>query len=124
LPAVSGERTLLTLVFQNLVGNAIKFARPGQPPKIHVAHRRDGAFHHLAIHDDGIGIEAEYADRIFVIFQRLHAKDEYPGTGIGLAMARKIVEHHGGEIGLDVEHDGPGTTIAFTLPALPEEPNQ
>jgi signal transduction histidine kinase len=118
LPAVRGDASLLTLVFQNLIGNAIKF-RSGPDPRVRVTAERDGAEWLVSCSDDGIGIDREYADRVFVIFQRLHPKDEYAGTGIGLAMCRKIVEHHGGRIWLDPDA-GPGTTFRFTVPALEE----
>jgi signal transduction histidine kinase len=118
LPTVLGEASLLTTVFQNLIGNAIKF-RSGPAPQIRLtAEPRDGEWL-ISCSDDGIGIDAEYAERVFVIFQRLHPKDQYAGTGIGLAMCRKIVEHHGGRIWLDADAR-PGTTFRFTLPALEE----
>jgi signal transduction histidine kinase len=118
LPAVRGEASLLTLVFQNLIGNGIKF-RSQEAPAVRVtAERQDGEWL-ISCSDNGIGIDAEYAERVFVIFQRLHGKDEYAGTGIGLAMCRKIVEHHGGRIWLAPDA-GPGTTFRFTLPALEE----
>jgi len=118
LPVVRGDASLLTLVFQNLIGNAIKF-RSDAPPEIRIAAERDGDRWLISCTDNGIGIDAAYADRVFVIFQRLHPKDEYAGTGIGLAMCRKIVEHHGGRIWLEPS-DGPGTTFRLTLPALEE----
>jgi light-regulated signal transduction histidine kinase (bacteriophytochrome) len=119
LPVVLGEASLLTAVFQNLISNALKF-RTGEPPRVAVTARRDGDFWLFSFTDNGIGIEPEYAERIFVIFQRLHDKAAYPGTGIGLAMVRKIIEYHGGRIWLDTA--GPaGTRFWFTLPALPEE---
>ena len=118
LPTVRGEASLLTLVFQNLIGNAVKFRSQTSPEvRIDVA-RRDGEWL-ISCSDNGIGIAPEYADRVFVIFQRLHAKDEYAGTGIGLAMCRKIVEYHGGRIWLDTDAE-PGTTFRLTLPALEE----
>jgi signal transduction histidine kinase len=119
LPTVTGERSLLAGVLQNLVGNAIKF-HGDEPPRVHVGARRDGEFWELSVSDNGIGIEPAYAERIFVIFQRLHAKEAYPGTGIGLALCRKVVEFHGGRIWLDPAPDGAGerhgTTFRFTLP--------
>jgi signal transduction histidine kinase len=118
MPTVSGDASLLTLVFQNLIGNGIKF-RSAETPAIRVTARRQGDEWAMSCSDNGIGIDPEYAERVFVIFQRLHAKDEYAGTGIGLAMCRKIVEHHGGRIWLDSDA-GPGTTVRFTLPALEE----
>ncbi|MFC5290358.1 ATP-binding protein [Actinokineospora guangxiensis] len=116
LPVVRGEAALLTAVFQNLVGNAVKF-RGEDPPRIAVAAVRDGEFWEFTFSDNGIGIQPEYAERVFVIFQRLHPKDEYPGTGIGLSMCRKIIEYHGGRIWLDPEY-APGTRFRFTLPAI------
>jgi signal transduction histidine kinase len=116
MPVVRGETSLLTAMFQNLLGNAIKF-RGEEPPRIRVeASKADGEWT-FSMTDNGIGIDPEYAERIFVIFQRLHTRDAYPGTGIGLAMTRKIIEYHGGRIWLDTE-SGPGaTTFRFTLPA-------
>jgi signal transduction histidine kinase len=121
LPVVLGEASLLTAVFQNLVGNALKF-RADEPPRVMVSARRDGEFWLLEFSDNGIGIEPEYAERIFVIFQRLHDKATYPGTGIGLAMVKKIIEYHGGRIWLDTTITV-GARFWFTLPALPEEEN-
>jgi light-regulated signal transduction histidine kinase (bacteriophytochrome) len=118
LPVVRGDRTLLVSLFQNLVANAVKF-RGADPPVVRIAARRLEAEWEFSCADNGIGIEPEYAERIFVIFQRLHAKEAYPGTGIGLALCRKIVEHHGGRIWLDAEH-APGTCFRFTLPIAEE----
>ncbi|MDO8209900.1 ATP-binding protein [Conexibacter sp. CPCC 206217] len=118
LPRVRGEASLLAGVFQNLIGNALKFHGEG-PPQIDVAVERVGDEWQFTVTDDGIGIEPDYAERIFMIFQRLHAKDVYAGTGIGLAMCRKIVEYHGGRIWLDTE-SRQGTTFRFTLPVLQE----
>ena len=119
LPVVLGEPALLTTVFQNLLGNSLKF-RGEDPPRLRVDAERDpgdpGRWL-IRFRDNGIGIDAEYAERIFVIFQRLHAKDAYPGTGIGLAMCRKIIEHHEGSIWLE-PGDGPGTTFVVALPVL------
>jgi signal transduction histidine kinase len=122
LPTVDGEASLLTLVFQNLIGNAVKFRADAAPEVRITAERQDGQWA-FACSDNGIGIEPEYAERVFVIFQRLHAKDEYAGTGIGLSMCRKIVEYHGGRIWLDTDNDS-GTTFRFTLPALEETDDQ
>jgi signal transduction histidine kinase len=118
LPSVRGEPTLLSAVFQNLISNALKFKGPSDPV-VNIEAERDGDLWKFSVHDNGIGIEPEYADRIFVIFQRLHPKDAYPGTGIGLAMCRKIVEYHGGTIWLKTDVDS-GTSFEFTLPAMPE----
>jgi len=127
LPHVLGEAPLLTQLLQNLIGNAIKF-HSDEPPRIHIGVRRDGDDWEFWCADNGIGIEPEYADRVFLIFQRLHAKETYSGTGIGLAMCKKIVEHHGGRIWVDEPAHGAspsGTTVRFTLPveripAVPE----
>jgi signal transduction histidine kinase len=119
LPTVRGEATLLSAVFQNLISNALKF-RGSHDPVVNIKAERDGDLWTFSVHDNGIGIEPEYADRIFIIFQRLHPKDAYPGTGIGLAMCRKIVEYHGGTIWLRTDVDA-GTTFQFTLPVAPED---
>jgi signal transduction histidine kinase len=118
LPVVMGERPLLAAIFQNLVGNALKF-HGDAPPVVRVEARRDGNEWAVAVSDRGIGIEPQYAERIFAIFQRLHTKEAYEGTGIGLALTRKIVEHHGGRIWLDTEVER-GTTFRFTLPVAEE----
>jgi light-regulated signal transduction histidine kinase (bacteriophytochrome) len=116
LPVVLGEASLLALVFQNLIGNALKF-RSDEPPIVRVRADRDGDFWQFTVADNGIGIEPEYADRIFIIFQRLHPRTSYEGTGIGLAMCRKVVEYHGGRIWLDTTtHEG--STFHFTLPVM------
>lgn len=120
LPRVSGERPLLVQLFQNLIGNAIKF-RGDRQPEIRIgAQRRDDESWELSCSDNGIGIEPQYAERIFVIFQRLHGKDEFSGTGIGLALCKRIVEHHGGEIWLDTSAAA-GTTFRWTLPAATDD---
>lgn len=121
LPEVNGDPVLLGQLFQNLLGNAIKF-RADEPPRVHIGavERADGMWEFACV-DNGIGIDAAYADRIFLIFQRLHPKDEYTGTGIGLALCKKIVEYHGGEIWLDPTPDEPGTTIRWTLPEHRQE---
>ena len=117
LPVVLGEASLLTAVFQNLLSNALKFTGE-QAPRISVSARREGEHWLFSFSDNGIGIPAEYADRIFVIFQRLHDRAAYPGTGIGLAMCRKIVEYHGGRIWLDTTVTS-GARFCFTLPVRP-----
>lgn len=116
LPDVRVEPALLTAVFQNLIGNALKF-HGEVPPEVRVTADRDGDDWVFAVRDNGIGIEAEYADRVFALFQRLHSRSAYPGTGIGLAMCRRIVEYHGGRIWLDTEAGDEGATFRFTLPA-------
>jgi signal transduction histidine kinase len=119
LPHVRGEAPLLTQLLQNLVGNALKFQAEGRPGRIRISAVRNGAEWEFACADNGIGIEPEYADRVFVIFQRLHPKDVYGGTGIGLAMCKKIVEYHGGRIWVDPDVTE-GATIRWTLPAIVE----
>jgi len=105
-------------MFQNLIGNALKF-RGEDAPHVRISARTedDGEWWTITVADNGIGIDAEYAERIFVIFQRLHSRASYEGTGIGLAMCRKIVEHHGGRIWLGTNGGSPGSTFNFTLPA-------
>ena len=117
LPEVMGDPTLLGMLWQNLIGNAIKFRAPDRTPVIGVtaAAQPDGGWH-IAVADNGIGVPAEFAEKIFVIFQRLHGRDAYPGTGIGLALCKRIVEQHGGQMFLDTAYEG-GTRIYFTLPA-------
>jgi light-regulated signal transduction histidine kinase (bacteriophytochrome) len=121
LPTVRGDAGLLRIVFQNLVANAIKF-RDEAAPVVRIDAEREDACWRFRVSDNGIGIDPEYAERIFVLFQRLHPRTQYEGTGIGLAMCRKIVEYHGGRMWLDPEQAaaGGGSTFYFTLPA--EEP--
>ncbi|MEV5716213.1 ATP-binding protein [Amycolatopsis mediterranei] len=114
LPEVRVEPALMTAVFQNLIGNALKF-KGETPPEVRVTAERAGDDWVFSVSDNGIGIDAEYAERIFALFQRLHTRSAYPGTGIGLALCRRIVEHHGGRIWLDTE--AADTTFRFTLPA-------
>jgi signal transduction histidine kinase len=118
LPLVLAELTLLTAVFQNLLGNALKFSG-GKPPRIVITCTKDEPFWLFSFADNGIGIEPEYADRIFVIFQRLHERTAYPGTGIGLAMTKKIIEYFGGKIWLDTTYTE-GSRFLFTVP-MPAE---
>jgi signal transduction histidine kinase len=118
LPLVLAELPLLIAVFQNLLSNALKFSG-GKPPRVVITVRRDEPFWLFAFSDNGIGIEPEYAERIFVIFQRLHERSAYSGTGIGLSMTRKIIENFGGRIWLDTTVTE-GTRFYFTLPMPPE----
>jgi PAS domain S-box-containing protein len=115
LPVVLGSEIELFQLFQNLVGNAIKF-QPGAAPRVHVSARRQGALWEFSVRDHGIGIEPEYQDKIFMIFQRLHPAEHFEGTGIGLAVCRKIVQHHGGRIWVE-STPGQGSTFRFTLRA-------
>jgi PAS domain S-box-containing protein len=117
LPIVRGDPTQLRQLFQNLLANAVKF-RGERPPEVQVTAERQRGAWVFAVRDNGIGIEPQYLERIFVLFQRLHTRVEYPGTGIGLAICKKIVERHGGRIWVESE-PGRGTTFWFTLPAEP-----
>jgi PAS domain S-box-containing protein len=114
LPTVDADEVQLAQVFQNLIGNALKF-RGKQVPRIHVGALEEAGEWHISIADNGIGIEPQYFDRIFMLFQRLHAMGEYPGTGIGLAICKKVAERHGGRIWV-TSTPGAGSTFHFTLP--------
>ncbi|GHH66317.1 histidine kinase [Kitasatospora indigofera] len=115
LPRISGDATQLGMLLQNLISNAVKFRSPDRAPRIHLEAVRDGGLWRCAVTDNGIGIDGDFVDKVFVIFQRLHTRDAYPGNGIGLAMCKKIVEFHGGTIEVDLTHT-PGTRLVFTLP--------
>ena len=122
LPAVIGDPTLLTMLWQNLLSNAIKFREPSRPAVVTIsAAEQPGGYWKFCVTDNGVGIPPEFAEKIFVIFQRLHSRDSYPGTGIGLAICKKIAEHHGGTINLDTSY-ADGTRICFTIP--PAGPDQ
>jgi PAS domain S-box-containing protein len=119
LPRVLADETQLVQLFQNLVSNALKFHGKA-PPRVEVAAEPQGRdWWRFTVKDNGLGIDPQYFERIFIIFQRLHGRDEYPGTGIGLAICKKIVERHGGRIGVE-SRSGEGSTFWFTLPAAPE----
>jgi len=115
LPVVMGDRVQLSQLFQNLIENGIKYQRPNVQPKVTITTKQTAQDWLFAIHDNGIGIDSQYFDRIFQIFTRLHSSQHYPGTGIGLAICKKIVERHGGKIWLESEL-GIGTTFYFTIP--------
>jgi light-regulated signal transduction histidine kinase (bacteriophytochrome) len=114
LPTVTGDEAQLAELFQNLIGNAIKFRKSGTAPVVHVSAKKEDKEWLFSIRDNGIGMESKYFDRIFQIFQRLHTREEYPGTGIGLALCKRIVERHGGRIRVE-SAPGEGTTFLFTL---------
>jgi signal transduction histidine kinase len=127
LPAVWADRTQMAQLFQNLIGNAIKF-RGKEPPVISVQAEKVDEQWQFSVSDNGIGIAPEYAENIFVVFQRLHARGEYPGNGIGLAICKKIVQHCGGKIWVESQAGG-GSTFKFTLPCSgpdekPDEKNE
>jgi signal transduction histidine kinase len=114
LPTLAVNDVQLVQLFQNLVGNAIKF-HGSRPPWVHISAARQGADWLFTVADNGIGIDPKFAERVFVIFQRLHSRTEYPGTGMGLAIAKKIVERHGGRIWVE-PRPGEGSCFKFTLP--------
>jgi PAS domain S-box-containing protein len=114
LPTLRGEKVQLLQLFQNLIGNAVKFRADDRPLEVRVSAQQEADSWHFTVKDTGIGIEAQYLDRIFLIFQRLHDRTKYKGTGIGLAVCKKVVEHHGGRIWVESE-PGEGTTFHFTL---------
>lgn len=120
LPTVQADETQRGLVLQNLLGNALKF-RSEAPLRVHIAAQRQAGKWVISVRDNGIGLDPRQAQRIFVIFQRLHTLREYPGTGLGLTICKKIIEQHGGRIWVESE-PGKGATFYFTLPAAEEQP--
>lgn len=119
LPKVHGHASLLLQTFQNLIHNALKFRR--EPPRIRIHAQLEGAMAHFRVADNGIGLDMKYADRVFVVFQRLHARNEYPGSGIGLGLCKQIIDVHGGKIWLE-SAPGQGTTVHLTLPLVERKP--
>jgi light-regulated signal transduction histidine kinase (bacteriophytochrome) len=113
MPLVDADPARMTQVFQNLVGNAMKFCKAASP-RIHIGSTKDNGVWRISVSDNGIGIEEQYLERIFGIFQRLHGRGEYPGSGIGLAICKRIIERHGGRIWAQSE-PGHGSTFYFTI---------
>jgi light-regulated signal transduction histidine kinase (bacteriophytochrome) len=109
------DQSQLLQVVQNLLENALKFCKPGQTPKIHIGAEHRGNEWLFSVHDNGIGIDPKYHDKIFTIFQRLHSRQKYSGTGIGLAIVKRIIERHGGRVCVESKPDE-GSTFYFTLP--------
>ena len=122
LPTIPCDEVQLAQLFQNLIGNALKFRKPDAAPAVHVGAADHGEEWEFTVRDNGIGIEPQYFERIFMVFQRLHDKGEYPGTGIGLAIVKKVVERHGGRIWVQSQ-PGAGTTFHFTMPKEREAAN-
>jgi light-regulated signal transduction histidine kinase (bacteriophytochrome) len=116
LPTVECDAHEFGVLMENLIGNAVKYKRADVPLELSVSAQREGDEWIVSVADNGIGVEPEYLDRIFALFQRLHPRSQYPGTGIGLALAKKIVEVHGGRIWAE-SAPGEGTTVRFTIPA-------
>ena len=114
LPTIASNPLELSQVFQNLIANAITFRRE-RTPEIHIGAQRQAGGWLFAVRDNGIGIDSQFAERIFLIFQRLHTREQYPGTGIGLAICKKVVERHGGRIWVESQ-PGEGSTFCFTIP--------
>ena len=115
LPVVLADERKLVQVFQNLIANAIKFRRPDIAPDIQIKARAGGGVWTISVEDNGIGFDEKYADRIFEVFQRLHGVGQYQGNGIGLAVCRRVIEHHGGKLWANSK-PGQGPTFLFTLP--------
>jgi light-regulated signal transduction histidine kinase (bacteriophytochrome) len=119
LPTIHGDMAAMTQVFQHLIGNALAFHEEGKAPQVRVSAREEGAEWIVEVQDYGIGIEPHYFQRIFIIFQKLHPRDRSEGTGIGLAICKKVVERQGGRITV-VSELGRGTTMEVHLPKLRE----
>jgi signal transduction histidine kinase len=123
VPTIQGDRGQLGQVLQNLLVNALTFTAPGTAPKVHVSAQRDGTAWRVSVADNGIGVDPEHRERIFKMFQRLNRDTDYPGTGIGLAITKKMVERHGGDVTVEPGPDG-GSVFSFTLPIEPTPARQ
>jgi PAS domain S-box-containing protein len=123
MPTLQVDRGQMVRLFQNLIGNAVKYRKPGQPPKVHISAEQIGTEWVISIRDNGIGFDPKYASDIFAPFKRLHTAEEYPGTGVGLAICRRIVQAQGGRIWAESQPDE-GTTVFFTLPVESLQPLQ
>jgi PAS domain S-box-containing protein len=121
LPTVTGDASQLMRVFQNLIGNALKYRKPDKPPHISVTAEQDGGFWVVSVRDDGIGIDPAHTGRLFQVFQRLHPRGVYEGTGVGLALCRRILERHGGRIWVESAGEGLGSTFRFAIPPVPPQ---
>jgi PAS domain S-box-containing protein len=121
MPTLQVDRGQMVRLFQNLVGNAVKYRKPDQPPKVHISAEQKGAEWVISIRDNGIGFDSKDASTIFAPFKRLHSAEEYPGTGVGLAICRRIVQGQGGRIWAESQ-PGEGTTFFFTLPVESLQP--
>jgi PAS domain S-box-containing protein len=119
LPVIRGDLVQMQQLLQNLLGNAVKFHKDGEPPVVRISADRKGEDWLFSVQDNGIGMDPELFGRLFVLFQRLHPPDKYPGTGVGLAVAKKIVERHGGRIWVESQPEK-GSTFHFTIPAAPK----
>jgi PAS domain S-box-containing protein len=123
MPTVSCDKQQMTQLFQNLIGNAIKYRRPGEQPRVSITAEEIPGYRVFRVQDNGIGIKGEFLEVIFKVFQRLHTKDEYEGTGIGLAICRKIVDRHGGKIWVESEY-GKGARFSFTIAKEMQQPEE
>jgi light-regulated signal transduction histidine kinase (bacteriophytochrome) len=117
LPNIVADESQIIRVFQNLIGNALKFHKERVQPKIHISARKTDDGYVFSVSDNGIGIEPQYTDRIFEVFKRLHPIGEYQGTGIGLAIVKRIIERHGGRVWVESSF-GVGSTFYFTIPII------
>jgi light-regulated signal transduction histidine kinase (bacteriophytochrome) len=123
MPTLQVDRGQMVRLFQNLVGNAIKYRKPDQPPKVDISAEQEGGEWVISVSDNGIGFDPKYASTIFDPFKRLHSTEEYPGTGVGLAICRRIVQAQRGRIWAESQ-PGEGTKVCFTLPADSTQPSK